>query len=94
MHELKMFLGMDPNLPEHSSLYNVNTRKSTGGSLMTKKQYRKLIRLARPDSERVAQLLHERGLADGKEWMGRWEGVWDGILQSCNASKICMVNSN
>lgn len=94
MRRLKKFLGMDPTLPEDVQLYNVNTRKDSGDSPMKKRQYRTLVEMARPDSEKVANLLHTYGLANRKEWMGRWEAVWDGVLNSCNASRICMVNSN
>ena len=95
MRRLKKFLGMDPTLPKDVQMYkNVNTRKDSGGSPMKRRQYRTLIEMARPDSEKVAQLLHKYGLADKKQWMGRWEAVWDGVLNSCNASRICLVNSN
>ena len=94
MRRLKKFLGMDPTLPEDVQLYNVNTRKDSGDSPMKRRQYRTLVEMARPDSEKVANLLHKYGLANRKEWMGRWQSVWDGVLNSCNASRICMVNSN
>lgn len=94
MRRLKEFLGMDPTLPENVQLYNVNTRKDSGGSPMKRRQYRTLVEMARPDSEKVATLLQKYGLFNKDTWMKRWEHVWDQTLQSCNASRICMVNSN
>lgn len=94
MRRLKKFLGMDPTLPQGAQLYNVNTRKDSGHSPMKRREYRTLVEMARPDSEKVANLLQRYGLANRKEWMGRWQSVWDGVLNSCNSSRICMVNSN
>lgn len=94
MRRLKEFLGMDPTLPENVQLYNVNTRKDSGGSPMKRRQYRTLVEMARPDSEKVATLLQKYRLFNKDAWMKRWEDVWDQTLKSCNASRICMVNSN
>jgi hypothetical protein len=94
MRRLKTFLGLDPALPENQQVYNVNTRKDSGASPMKRREYRTLIEMARPDSERVADLLHRHGLADRKTWMKRWEQVWKDNLESCNEDRICMVNSN
>jgi len=94
MRRLKMFLGMEPEYPKAGGMYNVNTRKTSGGSPMKKREYKTLVKMALPDSERVADLLHTHGLADKGTWMGNWQQVWDDVLDSCNASRICMVNSN
>ena len=94
MRRLKKFLGLDPTLPENQQLYNVNTRKDSGGSPMKRREYRTLIEMARPDSERVADLLQKHGLAEKDAWMRRWEQVWDGNLKACGPDRICMINSN
>jgi hypothetical protein len=94
MRRLKKFLGLDPTLPENQQLYNVNTRKDSGGSPMKRREYRTLIEMARPDSERVADLLQKHGLAEKDAWMRRWQQVWDGNLKACGPDRICMINSN
>ena len=94
MRRLKKFLGLDPTLPENQQLYNVNTRKDSGGSPMKRREYRTLIEMARPDSERVADLLQKLGLAEKDAWMRRWQQVWDGNLKACGPDRICMINSN
>lgn len=94
MRRLKKFLGLDPTLPENQQLYNVNTRKDSGGSPMKRREYRTLIEMARPDSERVADLLQKHGLAEKDAWMRRWEKVWEDNLSACGPDRICMINSN
>ena len=94
MRRLKKFLGLDPTLPENRQLYNVNTRKDLGGSPMKRREYRTLVEMARPDSERVADLLQKHGLAEKDAWMRRWQQVWDANLEACGPDRICMINSN
>ena len=94
MRRLKKFLGLDPTLPENQQLYNVNTRKDSGGSPMKRREYRTLIEMARPDSERVADLLQKHGLAEKDAWMRRWEGVWEENLKACGPDRVCLINSN
>lgn len=94
MRRLKKFLGLDPTLPENRQLYNVNTRKDSGGSPMKRREYRTLVEMARPDSERVADLLQKHGLAEKDAWMRRWQQVWDANLEACGPDRICMINSN
>jgi hypothetical protein len=94
MRRLKKFLGLDPTLPQNAQLYNVNTRKDSGGSPMKRREYRTLIEMARPDSERVADLLQKHGLAEKGAWMRRWQNVWDENLKRCGPDRVCLINSN
>ena len=93
LRSLKSFLGMDPDLPQHV-MGNVNARHIAGGYPMKRQEYEKLVSLSRPDAERVAKMLGEKGLADEGAWMARWQAVWDRMLGTCDEEGICMVDSN
>lgn len=92
MTRLKEFLGLDPNLPK-KKLKNTNLRKS-GGYQMAIEEYKMLLEQVRWDSERIASMLSERGLADKTTWLGRWEKVWIENLKTCDDNGICYINSN
>ncbi|KAL4515680.1 hypothetical protein Ndes2437B_g07106 [Nannochloris sp. 'desiccata'] len=95
LHDLKVFLGMDTQLPVQEDLRNVNSRRSGGGYPLTLEEYQSLIALVRPGAERVAKLLGDKGIKNEKEWMGRWEFVWNKVIEeSCDADGQCEVNSN
>lgn len=95
LHDLKVFLGMDTQLPVQEDLRNVNSRRSGGGYPLTLEEYQSLIALVRPGAERVAKLLGDKGIKNEKEWMGRWESVWNKVIEeSCDADGQCEVNSN
>jgi hypothetical protein len=95
LHDLKVFLGMDTQLPVQEELRNVNSRRSAGGYPLTLEEYQSLIALVRPGAERVAKLLGDKGIKNEKEWMGRWESVWNRVIEeSCDADGQCEVNSN
>ena len=93
LHELKVFLGMDPDLPD-IVLKNLNNRKA-GGFPMRVEEYETLVGAARPHAERLLKMLDDAGLVDGKEWLGRWEYVWNRQLdEDCDKDGECLVNSN
>ncbi len=93
INDIKLFLGMDPNLPD-IMLQNLNNRKQ-GGFPMELEQYKELVSAARPHAERLAKMLDSAGLADGGKWMQRWEFVWNRqMTEDCDGNEHCLVNSN
>jgi hypothetical protein len=91
--DLKLFLGMDPNLPDFV-LQNLNTRKQ-GGFPMDREEYQVLVEAARPHAERLATILGQAGLADEEKWIQRWESEWSRVIEeSCDDDGKCLVNSN
>ena len=93
LYDLKLFLDMDPSLPD-IVLQNLNNRKK-GGFPMELRQYEELVLAARPHAERLAQLLDDAGLADKEEWMARWKFVWNRqMTEDCDDQGQCLVNSN
>lgn len=95
LHDLKVFLGMDAQLPVQEKLRNVNSRKNDGGYPLTLEEYQSLVALVRPGAERVAKLLGDKGIKNEEEWIGRWESVWDRVIEeSCDDDGQCEVNSN
>ena len=93
VRRLKEFLGMDPDLPKGKELKNTNLRKS-GGYNMTRGEYENLLDQVRWDSEKVADMLATRGLADKSAWLSRWQQVWDDNLATCDENGHCLINSN
>lgn len=93
LHDLKIFLGMDPTLPK-IVLSNLNNRKA-GGYPMHRAEYQELVDKSLPHAERLAAMLDEAGLANGEEWMARWLAVWKRqVEEGCDENDQCLVNSN
>ena len=61
---------------------------------MTREEYQGLLEQVRWDSEKVANMLETRGLADKSTWLSRWEKVWDENLETCDENGHCLINSN
>ncbi|PSC69269.1 snurportin-1 [Micractinium conductrix] len=106
LQDIKRYLGVDPALPDQD-LGMANTREvhlqrkgalqegqQAGGWRMTKKQYQGLVDHVRPDAQRVAELLGNYGLADGKQWMQNWEDEWRMTLDECDGKGKCLVFPN
>ncbi|KAL4443999.1 hypothetical protein ABPG75_011736 [Micractinium tetrahymenae] len=95
LQEVKTFLELDPAYPaaelEHSNSRESRLGKPPEGWPMSRKQYEKLVQLVRPDAARVAALVSEYGLGDGKRWMANWEKVWQANFNSCNLEDECVI---
>lgn len=89
---LKKFLGLNPELPD-VPLRNVNSRRVGTGYPITRKQYSSLVKAVRPRAEHVATLLQERGLANGTQWIMRWQEIWQRNLDACDGNGQCFVDS-
>ncbi|KAL4430049.1 hypothetical protein ABPG77_004419 [Micractinium sp. CCAP 211/92] len=96
LQAVKTFLELDPAYPasdlEHSNSREDRLGKPPEGWPMTRQQYQKLVQLVRPDAERVAALVTEYGLGDGKRWMANWEKAWQANFNSCNLNDECVIH--
>lgn len=91
LRRLKVFLGMDPNLPQ-MELRNVNSR-AVGGYPIEKAQYEELVTAVQPDVAQVGRLLRKYGLGDADAFVGRWKAVWESRLATCSQD-MCTIDSN
>jgi len=93
LFDLKVFLGLDPEQPDRD-FYNVNSRQARKGYPIKRGQYQRLVRMVKDDSQRVAEMLDQYGLANQEAWLARWRATWDNVLQTCDFGDNCEVDSN
>ncbi|PSC68491.1 sulfotransferase [Micractinium conductrix] len=83
LRDIKRFVGVDPNLPNNDlGLYN-SRRSETEGWPMTRKEYARLVELARRDAQEVVELVRQHGWADADRWLEAWEEAWAANLEAC-----------
>jgi Sulfotransferase family len=93
LHEIKLFLGMDPQFPD--IVLQITNSRRQGGYPMELEKYQDLVATARPKAQRLAAMLEKAGLAKKEEWMARWQFVWNRqMTEDCDDQGKCLVNSN
>ena len=96
LRRLKSFLGIDPYKPEGkwSSLQLYNSRKemiNPEGWVIERKTYQMLVDIVKLDCEKVANLVDEHHLGDGKAMLETWETIWRENINSCDEDGYCLI---
>ena len=94
LRRLKEFLGLDPDLPRRD-LSNTNRRSSSSGWQIPRRDYEKLVAIAKEDQDGLLAVLDEHTDIDTEAWGRRWEALWQRNLATCEGKidAICTVAS-
>ncbi|KAL4513316.1 hypothetical protein Ndes2526B_g04995 [Nannochloris sp. 'desiccata'] len=92
---VKRYLGIDEKEPKGVGLGLFNVRRfkiRPEGWKMPRLEYETMLKLVKPDTEALINLLDKYGKIKSKDtWLDRWKQVWDDNLKSCNDAGVCNI---